>query len=279
MKYFFTWLLFVATTGSAQTILQFDKRFVESEDRWVAFQMDKDGSYQYGFIYIDAQAGLTFNYEGRFKITGQGVFVPEKIDSFIMKSRLEPNQVKVAFIPESKFNELKIDAVPEWLKFYKTDTASIERLYRWGFLYNSWDECSKALTYLERAQKINPKFKGLEFELAFAYNALQQYDKAITVLQSALETSPADCLLYKELSFAEMQSGQLNKAVETSKKGIDNCSNKQWKAEIAYNIAYQFYKAKDKVNFALWANETKKWATKGDRYSTNVTKMEENIDK
>ena len=64
----------------------------------------------------------------------------------------------VAFIPENKFQELKISAIPDWLKYYKSDTNSIERLYRWGYMYNGWDECAKALTYLEKAEKINPKF-------------------------------------------------------------------------------------------------------------------------
>ena len=75
---------------------------MESEDRWVAFQMDKDSSYIYGFIYIDAQAELTFNYEGNFRISEAGSFIPKKIDSTNFKVRLEPNNVKVAFIPENR---------------------------------------------------------------------------------------------------------------------------------------------------------------------------------
>ena len=250
---------------------------MESEDKWVAFQKDKDSGYVYGFTYIDEQAGLTLNYEGKFKITNEGVFVPEKLDSTSLKVRLEPNQVLVAFIPETKFGELKIQAVPEWLRFYKTDTNSVKRLYRWGFMYNAWDQSAKALTYLERGQKIDPKFKGLEFELAYAYNALQQYDKAIPVLKAALETSPTDCYLYKELSFAEAHNGQLEKASETCKKGIALCSDNSIKAEIAYNMAYQYYKAKDKLKFKYWADETKKWATNGDQFITNMNKMEADL--
>lgn len=98
-------------------------------------------------------------------------------------------------------------------------------------------------------------------------------------MQSALETAPKDCLLYKELSFAEMHLGQLDKAAETCNKGIAACADKQWKAEIAYNLAYNFYKAKDKTNFTKWAAETRKWANKDDVYSTNIGKMEANIDK
>jgi hypothetical protein len=45
MKYLFIILTLTVTTLKAQTNLKFDKRFVESEDKWVAFQMDEDSSY------------------------------------------------------------------------------------------------------------------------------------------------------------------------------------------------------------------------------------------
>ena len=268
------------TTGlQAQVPLTFDHRFVECEDHWVAFQQAKDSTYAYGFIYIDAQAGLTLNYEGKFAISPNGRFVPKKLDSVGMKYRLQPNQVKVAIIPASKFQELQITGRPEWLKFYETDTASVARLYRWGFLYNSWGESAKALTYLERAQKIDARFKGLAFELGFAYNALQQYDKAITVLESAVAAAPNDCYGYKELSFAQLNLGQLDQASATCKKGIAICTDKALKCEIAYNLTYKYFAAKDKTNFAWWAGETKKWANPGDQFSTNISKMEASIGK
>ena len=263
---------------SAQTLLKFDKRFVESEDHWVAFQREKDTTYSFGFIYIDSQAGLTFNYEGNFKITDAGAFLPvRKLDNAGLKIRLEPNQVRVAFIPDTKFKELNIAAVPEWLKTYKTDTGSVGRLVRWGFLYNSWGECKKALTYLEKGQKIDSKCKGLEFELAYAYNALEQYDKAIPVLRSALITSPDNGFLYKELSFAEAHTGQLTQAAETCEKGIPLCSDKAIKSEMAYNIAYEYYLARDKKNFKYWASKAKKWAAKGDQVMIQIKKMEADI--
>ncbi|HEY4788533.1 MAG TPA: tetratricopeptide repeat protein [Bacteroidales bacterium] len=266
-------------TLHAQTSLNFDKRFDECEDKWVAFQMNKDSTYNFGFIYLDLQAGLTLDLQGTFKITRNGTFIPKRIDTASIKIRLKPNRVRVAIIPGTKFEELKIKEYPEWLKYYRKDTASIERLYRWGFLYNSWDESTKALTYLERAQKINPKFKGLEFELAYAYNALGQYDKAISTLESAIKTSPDECYLYKELSYAQMHLGQLDKASETCKKGISVCTEKPMKSEIAYNLTYQYYKIKDQKNFRFWADETKKWATQGDMFMTNIIKMEAEMGK
>lgn len=274
MRYL-TLIFALLTLGlNGQTSLSFDKRFVECEDKWVAFNRSDDNGYIFGFIYIDSQAGLTFNHEGTFIINENGSFIPNKIDSTNIKVRLTPNQVLVAIIPQSKFDELKIQEHPDWLKFYKSDTGTIERLYRWGYLYNSWNESKTALIFLEKGYQINPKFNGLEFELAYAYNALQEYNKAISVLLSALETSPKDCYLYKELSYAELQLGQLDKASETCSTGISLCSDKELKSEISYNLAYQYFQKGDKKNFDIWAKQTKKWAVKDDHFYLNIQKME-----
>ena len=124
MKHLFI-LLFFASIASikAQNILKFDKANYQCEDKWVAYQMDKDSTYTFGFIYIDATAGLTLNYEGNFKIDKTGKFNRIKQDSIrevgFMKVRLEPNRVAIAEIPESKFTELEIEKTPKWLAIYK----------------------------------------------------------------------------------------------------------------------------------------------------------------
>jgi len=279
MKYLLIILVLTATSARAQTLLNFNKTSVECEDRWVAYEMDKDSSYAYGFIYIDAQAGLTLNYEGKFKIATNGVFIPKKLDSTSLKVRLEQNRVKLAFIPESKFTELKITAVPDWLRFYKTDTASVQRLYRWGFLYNGWDMCAKALTYLERAQKIDPKFKGLQVELAFSYNCLHQFDKAIDALNGVLEIDPTNAYVWKELVYAQAESGQLDDAAKNCTKALSVCTDKEYNGEMCYNLLHQFYVKKDKVNFNLWLAVTKKWGSTNANIAKSVKAMEEEINK
>jgi len=124
----------------AQEKLNFDTKFTQSEDKWVAFPADSVGNYSYGFIYIDAQAGLTLDYNGKFKIDSNGKYVAEKKEiEGSMKVRLQPNNNLVAIIPESHFVELEISKFPEWLKYYKEDENTIERLYKWGFMYNGWE--------------------------------------------------------------------------------------------------------------------------------------------
>jgi tetratricopeptide (TPR) repeat protein len=252
MRYLLFFVILFATKLNAQTTLNFDKRFVQSEDKWVAFKPDKDSTYAYGFIYIDAQAGLTLNYEGTFKILPTGEFVPKKLDSTNMKVRLQPNSVLVAFIPDTKFQELKISPVPEWLKYYKTDTSSVERLYRWGYMYNGWDECAKALTYLERAEKINPKYKGLAVELSFSYNCLKQYGKAEAILEEEIKTNPTDAYVNKEYIYTLTKNNKIDNAVNQFENSLKSLNDNQYNAENCYNILQYYYNQKDKGNFNKW---------------------------
>jgi len=135
MKYVILLLVLVSHQLSAQSSLKFDKRNVQCEDKWVAFQMEKDSTYLFGFIYIDASAGLTFHNEGSFKIDSKGVFIPTKFEKNTrIIARLEPSRVALAEIPETKFKELDIVKVPEWLKNYKHDETQLN-IYIVGDFY------------------------------------------------------------------------------------------------------------------------------------------------
>ena len=277
MKYILIILTFFTANIYAQDLLHFNKKYVKCEDKWVAFEEDKDSSYAFGFIYIDSDAGLTLNYEGKFKIKETGEFIPEKLDTTSIKIRLTPNNVQVAFIPESKFDELEIERIPEWLKFYKEDTTSIDRLYKWGFMYNGWGECEKALTYLKKAYKINSKYNGLSTELAYSYNCLGEYKKSIKLLKTVLDESPNDPYVNKELIYSYIKSNQLEKASESCKSAIENCSDTTYNAENCYNLLYTFYSKQDKKNFILWLDETKKWTSNNDELSKGIKNMKNEL--
>ncbi|PXY40241.1 hypothetical protein DMB65_12960 [Flavobacterium cheongpyeongense] len=257
MKQVFTFLILILVSGlSAQNSLQFDKKYVECEDKWVAFPADSTGAYNFGFIYIDAQAGLTLEYEGFFKIDKTGKFITDKKEkTSSMKYRLQPNNNLVAVIPESKFTELYIQKTPDWLKIYKEGEDSIERLYRWGFMYNGWNECEKALEYLEKANKIDPGHKGLRVELAYSYNCLKQYQKAVDVLKLALKTAPLDAYTNKELIYAQTKIDKLEDAKIVCRKVINQCRDKTYNSENAYNILQAYYIKKDIENFNSWFAE------------------------
>lgn len=278
MKYLLL-LFLVATKLNAQSNLNFNKRFVESEDKWVALQKNEDDSYGYGFIYIDEDAGLTLNYEGTFKISNNGDFTPTKLDNTNMKVRLEANDVLVAFIPEDKFNDLKIVAVPDWLKYYKENENSIERLYKWGFMYNGWNECAKALTFLEKAEKKNLKHPQLAVELAFSYNCLKQYNKAESILEREVKSNSKDAYVSKEYIYTLTKSNNIDKAIKQYKTAAKTIEDKQYDAENCYNILQYFYFKKDKENFNIWHKELSKLEINNDMIKQYANAMNEDINK
>lgn len=278
MKPVILFLSLYATGVKAQNILQFNKKTVECENKWVAFPVNGDNQYCFGFVYINAETGLMFDYQGSFKIKGHN-FSLGKIDSSDTQYSLQQNEAKVAIIPAAKFKELNITAFPRWLQARQADTGSIKRLLKWGSLYNSWGESNKAIAFLERAKKIDTAYPELDYELAFAYNGANQYDKAISLLENSIITDPENCYLYKELAFAQMHLGLLEKAAATCKKGIALCPDKGIKSDIAYNITYQYYKVRNKEEFKSWAEETKKWITTGSEYINFLNGMEADMEK
>lgn len=283
MKYFLIFFSLIFINLNAQNILKFDKRNVQCEDKWVSYQMNKDSIYSFGFIYIDSQAGLTLNYEGDFKINKTGNFVriepKEKRAIGFMKVRLQPNRVAIAEIPEEKFKELNIEKVPNWLSNYKTDENSIKNLYRKGYLYNGYQEIEKALIYLEKAEKINPNFKGLQTELAFSYNALGNYEKAEIALLKELKNNPNDCYTLKELAYAYNHMEKQEKSIETYNKMAEICNDKSFVQETAYNLAYKYFEIKDKAKFEKWNKETKKWSNIENQFTKNLKQLEIDINK
>lgn len=283
MKHLFSifFIFFLSKSTNAQNILKFDKANYQCEDKWVAYQMNKDSTYTFGFIYIDSQAGLTFNYEGNFKIDKSGRFIKPKKEikdeiGFI-KTRIEPSRVAIAEIPKSKFKELEIESTPKWLANYKTDENTINRLFRWGFMYNGWNECEKALTFLEKAEKIDPNYKGLQTELAFSYNALKKFEKAEICLLKALKNNPEDCYTLKELAYSYNNQEKINDVISIYKKMTKTCKENEFIQETAFNLAGKYYEAKDKSNFKKWKIEAEKWSTTENQFTKNLKLMEEEL--
>jgi tetratricopeptide (TPR) repeat protein len=241
----FTLSVVLTINLQAQLNLNFNKRYVECEDKWIVFNLNKDSTYKYGFIYIDASAGLTFNYEGSFKQNSEGKIIDIKKEETNLKYRLEPNNVEVAIIPENLYKDLLIDTIPEWLQGYKTDINTAKRQYKWGYMYNGWNECAKALPFLLRAKEIDPHYEGLAVEIAFSYNCLKEYSKAAEILESAIKINAEDAYINKELIYSLVL---LN---------AENC----------VNIMQYFYMQKDKEKFMLWYDELKKWPTENKEIS------------
>ena len=282
MKQIITLLIAISTSGIfAQEKLNFDKRYVQSEDQWVVFPADTLGSYPFGFIYIDSSAGLTFNYESSFTIDSNGKFIPEeKVPTRIMKYRLDPKQnVLVAFIPESKFSELQIKKIPDWLSIYKEGENSVEQLYKKGYRYNAWGECEKALEFLEKAKKTDIEYKGLRVELAYSYNCLERYSDAIEILKKAVKDAPLDAYTNKELIYAYAKSGNIKEAKNICRKMVRDCPDKTFNAEIAFNILQAYFMKKDIANFNDWLAESGSYLLNDKNLKGYVEAMKEELKK
>lgn len=276
MKYFLLLIVLLSLKINAQNELVYDKKFIDSEDKWVAFQKDDENKYAFGFIYIDSEAGLTLNHEGSFIISDKGTYISQKIDSAFIKVRLENNQVKVAWIPENKFQDLKVSQTPEWLKYYKSDIDSPKRLLKWGYLYNSWGKCSNALTYLEKAYNIDSKYKDLGVELAYSYNCLGEYEKAISIMKNVVKRNPNDSYSNKELIYAQIKFGELKEASKSVKKAIKNTDGK-YNGENLYNLLFSYFEINDLENTLKWIEHARKWNVNNEQILNSINLIEQKI--
>lgn len=275
MKYLLMAFFIYTPILFAQDNLLFNKKFVECEDKWIVFEPNEDKSFVFGFIYIDEQAGLTLNREGKFLIGEDKLIKVEKLKDANIKMRLRPNNVKVAIIPESMYKELQIIKIPEWLKYYKTDTTSVKRLYKWGYIYNGYNECAKALTYLKRAKEINAKYEGLNVELAFSYNCLGDYKNAINILEEEILLKPVDAYVNKEYIYAISKSDEIVKATKRYYKSLKIIKDKTFNAENCFNIMQHYFYKKDLKNFTNWYDEFKKCENNNkmlDEYAERMNK-------
>lgn len=269
---------FISICCAAQDKLNFNSKPIDCEDKWVVFPSDSSGSYNYGFVYMDNQAGLTFDFAGSFKINSNGKFLISKNEAeSSMKFRLQPNKSLVAIIPESYFVEFNISKTPDWLNAYQEGENATNRLFRWGFTYNLWNECAKGLTYLEKVKKIDPNYKGLKTEIAFSYNCLNQPQNAINILKEVIKQTPDDAYAYKELLYSQVHNNQLPDAIKTYYKIEKDIIDKTYKSENAFNILCAFYSQNNLKKFNEWINFTQ--IDKDNHFGPYVEKFKKDLEK
>mgnify|MGYP006247752865 CR=1 FL=1 len=117
-------LILVSNIGFAQNgavELKFDTEYFGAVEKWAAFPKDDaDSTFIYGFIYLDNQAGFTFDFKARFQIGPQGLKnVPRDVTAGSIKYRLEPNTSLVAVLNKEQIAALGLPEQPEWLSIYK----------------------------------------------------------------------------------------------------------------------------------------------------------------
>ena len=277
-------LLLISNIGFSQnklTELKFDTKYFNAVDKWVAFpKKDVDSTYAYGFIYLDNQAGFTFNYKAKFQIKGQEL-INIKRDSTIgfMKYRLEPNTSLVSVLTENQVSALNLPKEPDWLSIYKEDSDQINYLKQEGYHYNHVGACELALKPLLQAYEMDPHFDGLEFELSYAYNHLGKFEKAISILEKAIENNPNNFYFYRELGFSYGNLNKIDEAEKTYRKGISMTDNDFEKSEMAVNMAQAYFRLKNREKFDEWAELTRKYAKENSQYVQYINHFEQNWNK
>jgi tetratricopeptide (TPR) repeat protein len=260
----------------------FNVNYFDAKDKWVIFpKKDTDSIYPFGFIYLDLQAGFTLNYEGNVVIDKNGKFkLYNKNNDGFTKVRLEPYKTANVFIiPDKIIEGFKLSAKPDWLAIYEPSSPeSIQTLKDFGYHYNHVGACEKALTFLEKAYKINPHFDGLEFELAYAYNHLGLYEKAIPILDKAISNNPKNYYFFRELGFAYVKQNKIDLAEKTYSKGIKMSDNDFEKSEMALNMTQGYFKSKNRKKFDEWSKITRKYAEPNSQYAQYIDMFEKEWD-
>lgn len=261
--------------------LKFDTKFYDAVDNWVAFPSQKsDSIFNYGYIYIDEDAGFTFEIGNTFTITNDNKFIakpPSKTNRSIY--RIDKNWKPLAIIPKDKVAEMGLPEQPESMDVYKENSESASYLKNIGYFYNSVGASHQALEPLKKAYKKEPHFNGLEFELSFAYNALRKFEKAVPVLKKALENDPDNYRFYRELGFAYLNLQRFDEAEKIYRNGIALTEDTFQKSEMAVNMAQAYFQLKNKEKFKEWAEITRKHAKENSRYSQYIALFEKNWNK
>jgi tetratricopeptide (TPR) repeat protein len=272
LSFALTCILFSAYAqhSTVDSILKFNQSYLKCERKWVVISKNDTASrYLFGFIYVDMMAGFTFDLKGEFSIDEKGKYIVDTsmLKGSSLKYRISPNWRKVALLSSQHFNELHIQPQPSWIKFYYGDNRDTSVLYnyRMGFIYNAAEDCSTALIYLKNAYRINPHYKGLEFEMAYAYNDLKHPDSAEMILESALKFDPENIMFYRELGYANLEKGDNNKAIDYYKMGIAKCGDKQLetKSEMSVNMAKAYKNEGNDIEYKKAMIDAKAWSKPG----------------
>jgi len=265
---------------ATKTELSFTTEFYDAVNKWVAFRGD-DSVHLAGFIYIDTQAGFTFQFETEIIVTEKGLKKlsdESKLADNVIKLRLGRNAADVAVLSDKDIEQLGWPKIPDWLKYYKPENEEESSyLVGIGSAYNHIGASHKAIEPLMKVYNKDPHFEEVEFELAYAYNALRNFDKSIEVSKKAIANDSTDYLLYKELGFSLINQNKLEEAEKVYLKGIEMSKSKEMQAEMAHNMAYGYFRAKNKPKFDEWAKLTKKYADEDSRFLQNIKHFEENL--
>lgn len=262
--------------------LQFNHLITDCLDKWIIFPPSQDSLHFFGFLYLDIQAGFTFQYEGRLKIQDGNISrvqPPEEANNSEIKLRMSPDDGrKFALLPTSQFEALKIKAIPQWRPAYNYDSTKATTLYQLGFIYNGGQRPDKGLYYLKKARALDPKLKGLATEMAFSYNALKQFDSAEVILEKEILANPGDAYTVKEYIYTATHNGHMQKATDAFNTIVQLKPDFQYAEEALANILHAYFLKKDKENFNEWYQIYHKYSSSNKEIREMIEAMNQQLD-
>lgn len=271
-------LSFINIAFAQKSGISFDTKFYHAEDKWVVFdKKEKQNTYALGFIYLDPQAGYTFNYEGELELKNNKLKRLPRLDSTSnIKVRLDRNTFPVYLLPDDQIKEFGLPAKPEWLNAYKENSDFIENRIQRASMMNGAGASEIALPILQKAYNEDPHYPGLEFELGYAYNATGSFYKAVIILNKAIENEPSNFWYYRELGFSLKHLENLPEAEKVYRKAIELTSDKIQIAEIAINMVQSYFHNRDKVNFDIWKKIVVENAEPDSQFMAYIQYFEDN---
>lgn len=268
MKNLLFFLLLISTVAfSQENVLKFDKKLIECENKWVLLpKKEKDSTYGLGFFYIDRTAGFSIKLDKTLILKNGIINSIDSTQNSSISHRVSNGQYLVEIVSNKILEKFKIDKYPRFFeKSYLPDNFENDSndLVKRGYWYNALGRSDIALPLLEKAKLINNKTENLNFELAFAYNVTKQFEKSISLLHIGIKNEKNNFLLYKELIYALVENNQIAKAEIAFSNGI-KIKEKKYADESAYNIAYGYFKLKNKPKFEEWKKLVTSYSTKTD---------------
>lgn len=266
-------LILISNIGFSQnnpTNLEFDTKYYNAEDKWVAFpKSDKDSSHSYGIIYFDERRGFTFRFRGRFKVEEEKLIKQNLTAQEVDRGKnlygnlyyLRPGTKLVCVLNENQVQSLNLPIKPEWLNHYHKDSVNIEYKFRLGLELKRAGAYGLALKRLLEAYEIDPHYEYLEMHLSEVYNNLGRYKEAIEILQKAIKNdSQRPVILYSYLTYSLVKLDKIDEAEKITYEGVKILETDNNKFSVAAQMALEFSILGNQDKFDEWISIAIKFA-------------------
>jgi tetratricopeptide (TPR) repeat protein len=231
------------------------------ENRWFAAE-GTSGKLFLGYLYIDPEAGFTFEHYGDFRIDGgQATVVKSDLRD---KARLivrVTNNFPARCLTPTQATALGLEPNPAWMKFYEDKRAPGEHHANWAYFYNHIGASEIALEHVSKALAAGESSESLAFEHAFALNVLSRFDEVVALLTPNVSRTKSGDLV-AELAYAHLMLAKFEEAIGLYSRAIDLGSSRRW--EFATNIAGAYERLGDTRKRDEWLNRASDFKAKDE---------------